>query len=58
MGKPDVLATGGPVAGRGAVLYPGAFPTAVAPEYPSAAEMARIAVTSEDVEMLLPSRCT
>ncbi len=53
VGKPDVFATGGPVAGRGAVLYPGAFPTAVAPEYPSAAEMARIAHVGE-VEMLPP----
>ncbi|MDQ3663930.1 MAG: tRNA (adenosine(37)-N6)-threonylcarbamoyltransferase complex dimerization subunit type 1 TsaB [Actinomycetota bacterium] len=51
--KPDAVATEGPVAGRGAVLYPSAFPSAVAPEYPSAADMARI-VHSGEVEMLPP----
>lgn len=43
----------GRVAGRGALLYPDAFPLAVAPEHPSAAEMARI-VHAGTVEVLAP----
>lgn len=35
-------ATEMPVAGRGAVLYAETFPRAVAPEYPSAADLARL----------------
>lgn len=36
--------SGRPVAGAGARLYPEAFPTAVPPEYPSAAQLASIVV--------------
>jgi tRNA threonylcarbamoyl adenosine modification protein YeaZ len=42
----DVEATG-PVAGRGAVLYPEAFPQAVPPEYPSAAVLAGLVARGE-----------
>ncbi len=38
--KPAVLAFDGPVAGRGAALYPEAFPRAIAPEYPDAGDLA------------------
>lgn len=38
--KPAVAATGHPVAGRGAVLYPEQFPHAIAPQDPSAAYLA------------------
>jgi tRNA threonylcarbamoyl adenosine modification protein YeaZ len=51
--KPATLATDGPVAGRGALLYPDAFPLAVLPEYPSAADLAR-SVNDGAVEMLPP----
>lgn len=40
--RPGDVATDEPVAGRGAVLYPEAFPHAVAPEYPRAADLARL----------------
>ena len=43
--RPDVVATDEPVAGRGATLYPEAFPNAIAPEYPSAADLARLVLS-------------
>ncbi len=46
---PDEVATELPAAGAGARLFPEAFPRAVAPEYPSAATLAR-AVTAGTVE--------
>jgi tRNA threonylcarbamoyladenosine biosynthesis protein TsaB len=48
---PDLPAM--PVAGRGAVLYPDAFPRGLPPEYPSAADLARLAV-EQRVEVLPP----
>jgi tRNA threonylcarbamoyladenosine biosynthesis protein TsaB len=45
VGEPEALASGGPVAGRGATLYPEWFPMAVAPEHPSAADLARLVVS-------------
>ncbi len=42
--RPDDAATDEPVAGRGAVLYPEAFPTAIAPESPSAAVLCDVVV--------------
>ncbi|MBA2716501.1 MAG: tRNA (adenosine(37)-N6)-threonylcarbamoyltransferase complex dimerization subunit type 1 TsaB [Propionibacteriales bacterium] len=42
--KPSAVASDGPVAGQGAVLYPDAFPQAAPPEYPDAAELARLVV--------------
>lgn len=51
---PASIATDLPVAGRGAVLYPEAFPFAVPPEYPSAAELAR-AVAESRVQTLPPA---
>ncbi len=44
VGPPASVATDLPVAGRGAVLYPQHFPNAVPPEYPSAAELARLLI--------------
>jgi tRNA threonylcarbamoyladenosine biosynthesis protein TsaB len=43
--RPATVAFDGPVAGRGPVLYPDAFPAPIAPEYPSAAELARLVVS-------------
>jgi tRNA threonylcarbamoyladenosine biosynthesis protein TsaB len=40
--RPDEVAFDGPVAGRGPLLYPAAFPAATAPELPSAAHLARL----------------
>lgn len=42
---PADVADAGPVAGRGPVLYPDAFPQAVAPELPAAADLARLVVS-------------
>ena len=42
---PVSVATQLPVAGRGAVLYPDSFPNAVAPENPTAADLARLVAT-------------
>ncbi len=50
---PMVIASETPVAGRGAVLYPGAFPRAVPPEYPSAAVLAGL-LSSKRVEAFPP----
>jgi tRNA threonylcarbamoyl adenosine modification protein YeaZ len=51
--RPADLATDRPVVGRGAVLYPEAFPSGRAPEHPSAAVLAR-ALAEERVEPLDP----
>jgi len=51
--KPADVHAPGPVVGRGAVLYPDAFPKGVAPEYPSAAVLADLVVRGE-VEVLPP----
>jgi tRNA threonylcarbamoyl adenosine modification protein YeaZ len=51
--KPHEVATGAPVVGRGAVLYPEAFPHAVGPEYPSAGVLAEV-LTDERAELLDP----
>ncbi len=51
--KPSTVAFDGPVAGRGAVLYPEAFPRAVPPEYPDASMLARLVV--EERARLLPA---
>jgi tRNA threonylcarbamoyladenosine biosynthesis protein TsaB len=48
---PSTVATELPVAGAGARLYPDAFPNPVAPQFPSATDLA-IAATNDDVEML------
>lgn len=50
--KPSAVAFAGPVAGRGAVLYPDYFPRAVAPEYPDASRLAQLVV--EERARLLP----
>jgi tRNA threonylcarbamoyladenosine biosynthesis protein TsaB len=42
-----------PAAGRGAVMYAEAFPTSMPPEYPSAADLARL-VVEQLVELLPP----
>lgn len=51
--KPDDVATDRPVVGRGALLYPEAFPTFVRPENPRAAVLAQV-VTDERVELFAP----
>lgn len=51
--KPHEVATDGPVVGRGATLYPDAFPNPVGPEYPSAAVLAAV-LTDERAELLDP----
>jgi tRNA threonylcarbamoyladenosine biosynthesis protein TsaB len=43
--KPAFVAFLGPAAGRGATMYPDAFPRAVSPEYPSASDLARLVVS-------------
>ena len=49
--RPDVVASDGPVAGIGATLYPGAFPRAVAPEFPRAAVLADLVSSGRVVEL-------
>lgn len=49
--KPTAIATTGPVAGRGATLYPEAFGCAIDPEHPDAGDLARIAAAAA-VELL------
>jgi tRNA threonylcarbamoyladenosine biosynthesis protein TsaB len=49
--KPDAVDPGGPVAGRGPVLYPDHLGPAIAPEYPSAADLAQLFVEGR-VEVL------
>jgi len=51
--KPAEIATDRPVVGRGAVLYPEAFPNAVGPEYPTAGVLAEV-LTDERAELLDP----
>jgi len=51
--RPAQVATGTPVVGEGARLYPEHFPLAVGPERPSAAWLA-VAVVEEKVELLDP----
>ncbi len=51
--KPDTVRTGLTVVGRGAVLYPDAFPRSVAPQDPSAAVLAG-AVSDERVVLVDP----
>lgn len=51
--RPADVATDEPVAGRGALLYPEAFPHAVQPELPRAAVLADV-VTHERYELLDP----
>lgn len=51
--KPAMLATGLPVVGEGATLYPEAFPHVVGPRRPSAGWLART-VTEERAELLDP----
>jgi tRNA threonylcarbamoyladenosine biosynthesis protein TsaB len=53
VGLPADLATTDPVVGRGAVLYPEAFPHAAGPEHPRAADLARI-VADRSVPVLDP----
>jgi tRNA threonylcarbamoyladenosine biosynthesis protein TsaB len=48
--KPATVATDGPVVGRGAVLYPEAFPDFRGPENPSAGVLARV-VAEERAEL-------
>lgn len=49
--RPTDVATDRPVAGRGPLLYPEAFPHPTAPEYPSAATLATIVATGEAHEL-------
>lgn len=51
--KPAEIATDVPVVGRGAVLYPEAFPSATGPEHPAAGVLARV-VAEERAELLDP----
>ncbi len=48
--RPAVVATGQPVVGRGAVLYPDSFPDGRGPENPSASVLARV-VAQERAEL-------
>lgn len=51
--RPAEVATDRPVVGRGALLYPDAFPHAVGPEHPDARWLATV-VTDERAELLDP----
>ena len=51
--RPADVATDGPVVGRGALLFPDAFPHPVGPEHPDAGVLAAV-VTDERVELLDP----
>lgn len=51
--KPATVATDGPVVGRGAVLYPDAFPDGRGPENPTAGWLARV-VAEERAELYDP----
>lgn len=51
--RPAAVATRQPVAGRGARLYPDAFPNPIGPEYPDAAILARVAA-ADSVPLLAP----
>jgi tRNA threonylcarbamoyladenosine biosynthesis protein TsaB len=52
--KPDSVAFDGPVAGRGPLLYPESFPSATAPEFPSAAALARL--VADGAAAVLPAQ--
>jgi len=49
--KPADVSFDGPVAGRGPAMYPDAFPRAIAPEYPSAADLARLVLAGDAIEL-------
>lgn len=49
--RPEVVATFLPVAGRGATLYPEAFPHQISPEYPRAADLARLVLAGGAIEL-------
>jgi tRNA threonylcarbamoyl adenosine modification protein YeaZ len=51
--RPADVASDGPVVGRGALLYPDAFPKARAPEHPSAAVLCDV-VVRERFELVDP----
>ncbi|MBA2561204.1 MAG: tRNA (adenosine(37)-N6)-threonylcarbamoyltransferase complex dimerization subunit type 1 TsaB [Propionibacteriales bacterium] len=51
--KPAAVDYDGPAAGRGPVLYPDAFGSPIAPEFPSAADLARL-VSTGDTALLAP----
>ena len=51
--RPADVASDGPVVGRGALLFPDAFPHPVGPEHPDAGVLAAV-VTDERVELLDP----
>jgi tRNA threonylcarbamoyl adenosine modification protein YeaZ len=51
--RPGEVSFEGPVAGRGALLYPDAFPHAIEPEHPSASDLARV-VAEHRVDPLPP----
>jgi len=51
--RPAAVATRQPVAGRGAMLYPDAFPNPIGPEYPDAAILAS-AAAADSVPLLAP----
>ena len=51
--KPEDAATGVPVVGRGALLYPEHFPQSAGPEHPSAAVLCDV-VASQRFEILDP----
>jgi len=49
--KPADVAFEGPVAGHGASMYPDAFPRPIAPEYPSAGDLARLVLSGAATEL-------
>jgi tRNA threonylcarbamoyladenosine biosynthesis protein TsaB len=51
VGRPEAVASEEPVAGRGPLLYPDWFPSAVPPEYPSAADLARLVMSGHAAEL-------
>jgi len=51
--RPDDVATDRPVAGAGALLYPGSFPNPTGPTYPDAGVLAEV-VTDERAELVDP----
>lgn len=51
--RPADVATDLPVAGQGALLYPEAFPNRIGPEFPSAADLARL-IASGNADLLAP----
>lgn len=53
VGKPAEVDAAGPVVGRGAALYPDAFPRAAPPEYPSAGVLAGLVARGE-VDVVTP----